>query len=197
MATGKSKRRVKRMIATQRLTRSQTLGSRMALRNQKLSTLLQIPPELRNIIYSYVLKGHQWAVVQPCDCHKPRHDDIALLRFCRQVHAESALLAYTLDTFFLRDINTNIKEINAFLAARSVPQLQVMRSISLGYSKSAASEDAKFQGFSFLDKMPHLRTLNIQHNGYRSRVRVNGNDLQVLTRSRHGTRPIIRTLESH
>jgi len=79
------------------------------LQNQRSSPLLQLPGELRNTIYAHVLGNHSIDVQEEYWPQRFRisispfqvqpHHITALLRTCRQIHAETHLLPFTLNIF--------------------------------------------------------------------------------------------------
>jgi hypothetical protein len=71
-------------------------------RNQQASLLLQLPPKIRNMIYTYVFSGLFWII--PRHKHQLASDrNLALLFVSRQIHSETALLPYALSIFVLNN----------------------------------------------------------------------------------------------
>ncbi|XPS70397.1 beta transducin [Ascochyta lentis] len=70
-------------------------------RNQENSPLLGLPPELRNMVYKYVLGGNTYLV--GLDGSFPAKFELALLVVCRQITAEAHLLPYAYNTFSFID----------------------------------------------------------------------------------------------
>ncbi|KAH7076567.1 hypothetical protein BKA63DRAFT_382676, partial [Paraphoma chrysanthemicola] len=79
--------------------------------NQRTCSFLHLPPEIRNLIYSYVLGGRTITLGR-CSCtafwgEKPRQlgspvfHDTALLSTCRQIHTEAHMLPFQLNRFSL------------------------------------------------------------------------------------------------
>jgi hypothetical protein len=71
-----------------------------SLRNQCESPLLRLPGEIKNQVYEYALGGKTWTIWRGQDdvCNK-RKDALALLRVCRQLHADTAALPFKLSIF--------------------------------------------------------------------------------------------------
>lgn len=90
--------------------------------NQRNSRLLRLPAELRNQIYKYVLGGHRLllATTQPRLCSYDPIPHFALLKVCSQIHAEAALLLYSLNIFYF---SIDASRTNAFLSSISTSQL--------------------------------------------------------------------------
>jgi len=97
--------------------------------NQRNSPLLRLPAELRNQIYKYALGGHIVLLGTTHELVYPRKPRLypeepishfALLRVCSQIHAEAALLPYSLNIFHFF---TDPSSINAFMSSISTSQL--------------------------------------------------------------------------
>jgi len=93
--------------------------------NQSNSRLLRLPAELRNQIYKYVLGGHRLllATTQPRLCSHDPIPHFALLKVCSQIHAEAALLLYSLNIFYF---STDASRTNAFLSSISTSKLEAL-----------------------------------------------------------------------
>ena len=75
-----------------------------ARQNQRDSPLLRLPPEIRNQIFEYALGGHTiWLQDAPKwrrgVKHKKTRNLLALLAVSRQAYAETAMIAFSLNTF--------------------------------------------------------------------------------------------------
>jgi hypothetical protein len=71
--------------------------------NSLSSDLLRLPPEVRMMIWSYALSGQTIKLApkrRPLEMVVWSHDRFPLLRVCRQVYSEAAILPYTLNTFY-------------------------------------------------------------------------------------------------
>jgi hypothetical protein len=85
------------------------LTSRNSVKSNQESPLLRIPPEIRNRIWEYALGGKnfrqqprgrkQMFVPMP----RERVNASALLRTCRQIYAETALIPFAVNTFSVND----------------------------------------------------------------------------------------------
>ncbi|KAF1932399.1 uncharacterized protein M421DRAFT_417117 [Didymella exigua CBS 183.55] len=89
------------------LCTSHIMSKMERLRKSTASPLLSLPAELRNTIWSHVLKGNTfnikcsvripWGVTVSNTTISPH--SLALLQTCRQIHAETRLLPFTLNIF--------------------------------------------------------------------------------------------------
>ena len=151
-------------------------------RNQSESPLLQLPAELRNIIYTYVLQEHSRVAAFPLRNTGPRRYPLALLFVCRQIHAETALLPYALNTFLVGDITCYIDDALGFLRNRSPAQLRSIQYLYIYYNihGSIRGVNSTMDGFKFLDMLPRLRTLQIRHDSYDMLVRIDGDEIQCF-----------------
>jgi hypothetical protein len=75
------------------------------------SALLSLPPEIRNRIWAYALGGHDFRQVYNPRLRyvfrpKPheRSNLFTILRVCRQIYAETALLPYNVNVFSVHDL---------------------------------------------------------------------------------------------
>jgi hypothetical protein len=73
----------------------------------------------------------------------PIQDGLALLRVCRQIHAEAALLPYALNTFVFW---TFISDLQAFLYGRKKEQIAALRNVQWGSDTKTAVEWMKVLG---------------------------------------------------
>jgi hypothetical protein len=76
----------------------------IALRNQQTSPLLRLSAELRNQIYFHVLHVGTWtpnATAHASTSATPKGHYVSILSVCRQLHHETSLLPFRLDTFSL------------------------------------------------------------------------------------------------
>jgi hypothetical protein len=66
-----------------------------------MSILLRLPPELRNIIYAYVLRSEKFEIPYGLLRERKGTDKhpLALLLSCSQINKETAMLPYILSTF--------------------------------------------------------------------------------------------------
>ncbi|KAI4647763.1 hypothetical protein J4E93_004173 [Alternaria ventricosa] len=104
--------------------------------NQENSPLLQLPAELRNRIYKFVLHDHRPVYVDipalsdefgnfgPRDNTRGKQ---ALLCTCRQVHSEAPMMYFALNTFQF-DLDTSLIEFTRSLTAE---QLSAVKSIDM------------------------------------------------------------------
>ncbi|KAF7671513.1 hypothetical protein GT037_010325 [Alternaria burnsii] len=77
---------------------------KIARENQQDSLLLRLPPELRCLVFEYVLGGNTYEIRYHQKSEAVKHTTIskhalALLSVCRQIFAETALLPFGLNTF--------------------------------------------------------------------------------------------------
>ncbi|CAN9321678.1 unnamed protein product [Alternaria sp. RS040] len=77
---------------------------KIARENQQDSLLLRLPPELRCLVFEYVLGGNTYEIRYHQKSEAVKNTTIskhalALLSVCRQIFAETALLPFSLNTF--------------------------------------------------------------------------------------------------
>ncbi|KAJ4287295.1 beta transducin [Kalmusia sp. IMI 367209] len=107
--------------------------SDLAQKNQLVSPFLQLPAEVRNRIYEFVLSDekfeisheNQYLIIGKSERKKRAY--LALLLVSRQIYAETALLPFSLNTFHANEPHHMIRCTNKFsLAARqSVISIQL------------------------------------------------------------------------
>jgi hypothetical protein len=117
----------------------------IAQRNATSSPLLRLPPEIRNMIYTLIIDVNT-VVFTKAGLGRGRHpiqDGLALLRVCRQIHAEAALLPYALNTFVFW---TFISDLQAFLYGRKKEQIAALRNVQWGSDTKTAVEWMKVLG---------------------------------------------------
>ncbi|KAF1833308.1 hypothetical protein BDW02DRAFT_599196 [Decorospora gaudefroyi] len=138
---------------------------------QRNNLLLRLPAELRNRIYNHVLGGRTYRFKDTFRTSQARLDHrgeqhiLGLLYVCRQIHFETALLPYTLNTFSFRDLDISLEP---FLRHRSPSQIRSIHSLELvtyragqmwasiiGFSKGLSSE------LRMLGRLPNLQQLRI------------------------------------
>lgn len=99
--------------------------------NAASSPLLRLPPEIRNMIYTLIIDVNI-VVFTEAGLGRGRHpiqDGLALLRVCRQIHAEAALLPYALNTFVFWTFTSDLR---AFLYGRKREQIAAMQKVQWG-----------------------------------------------------------------
>jgi hypothetical protein len=107
--------------------------SRFSARNNQKSPLLRLPPEIRNRIWKYAVGGNtiksvdiglwrgDYRLKLPTSEQLPTSEPghvFALLRTCRQIYAETAVLPYTDNTFSfcsVRSMRYGLKHVKAHL----------------------------------------------------------------------------------
>ena len=110
----------------------------IAQRNATSSPLLRLPPEIRNMIYTLIIDVVT-VVFTKARLGRGRHpiqDGLALLRVCRQIHAEAALLPYAFNTFVFWGTTLSLK---TFLDGRNKEQIAAMRKVQWGSDGSATA----------------------------------------------------------
>jgi hypothetical protein len=85
---------------------------------------MRLPAELLNEIYKYALGGNDWRVHSSGPSHPHM---LALLKVCRQIHAEAALLPYQPHKFYLYSVAEATHFLNHCLPA----QAQEIRAIEI------------------------------------------------------------------
>ncbi|KAH8731111.1 hypothetical protein GQ44DRAFT_755879 [Phaeosphaeriaceae sp. PMI808] len=95
------------------------IGDELAIcpKNSQRSALLRLPLDIRTMIWEYVLESGEIIKLFPIACvrhskiPKPTHR-FQLLRVCRQIYVEAALLPYTLNTFSFVDVGDYARSFN-------------------------------------------------------------------------------------
>ncbi|KAH8629752.1 hypothetical protein IG631_14329 [Alternaria alternata] len=111
----------------------------MAQRNATSSPFLRLPPEIRNMIYTHIIDVVT-VVFTKAGLGRGRHpvqDGLALVRVCRQIHAEAGLLPYALNTFVFWTFTSVLR---VFLDRRKEEQIAVMRNVLWGSEIKTAGE---------------------------------------------------------
>jgi hypothetical protein len=94
---------------------------------QRNNLILRLPAELRNRIYVHVLGGRTYRFKDTVATSRARLDTkgekhvLGLLYVCRQIHFETALMPYTLNTFSFREFDISLEP---FLRQRSPSQIR-------------------------------------------------------------------------
>lgn len=82
---------------------TKVLNSPSARHNQRESSLLKLPAEIRNIIFRYALSGVEYKIKEDDNLSMrnivTQPDALALLAVCRQIYSETALLPFSLNIF--------------------------------------------------------------------------------------------------
>jgi hypothetical protein len=112
-------------------------------RNGEESPLLRLPAELRNKIYEYAIGGH---VIELFDSTKKPHYNMlsqadghytalanptVLSKICRQLHSETALLPYSLNTF-----HGHLRRIHRFLKGLTKAQREQIKSVEIFFIRT-------------------------------------------------------------
>ncbi|KAH4026154.1 hypothetical protein HBH92_173620 [Parastagonospora nodorum] len=146
---------------TDRVTRSQTLHERITPRNQLESPLLQLPPEMRNMIYTYVFKDLVWGMFEWRRQSSSSLNRLALLKTCRQISVEAALLPFAHGIFDIGWERPSKGHMIGLLGELSAKQLGAIRHISALYgSKVGKRMKSTFQ---VLAVVPRLRCIQLRH----------------------------------
>ena len=143
-------------------------------RNQTDSPLLNLPPELRNMIYSYTLSIGTWTIaprayawINDDDLDTEAIKTLSLLSACRQIYHDTFLLPFILNAFFFRF--ANIPQFLAKLTARQRCAItHFTLEMALDFSTVNPSlyfmwdEDSiKYQHLEVLTQLPGLRRLEL------------------------------------
>jgi len=134
------------------------------LHNQRESPLLQMPPEIRNMIYTYVFKGLNWRIYKTkwsIERLERRRNDLALLGTCRQISAETALLPFVLGRFDFRWFKFSTESGIGLFKTISAAQLGAIQSISRFYLSTTESELRR--NLNILTVLPNLRCIELRH----------------------------------
>jgi len=127
--------------------------------NQLRSPFLRLPAELRNRIYGYTLAYGTLEVPSWSQWGQLPLLDVGLLRTCRQIHAETTMLFYSLNTFRLNN-NMDLVTLTACLNAE---KRSVIRRLDLNLRAALAINDAMRHGCGCpkLRLFPSLESIHI------------------------------------
>ena len=137
--------------------------------NQLRSPLLRLPAELRNLIYHYALGN---CTLTFSDDYKPRlcqHDTprlcqrdkpaFPLLAVCVQIHAEAALLPYSLNTFVI----ATAEVLNTFSATTPPSFIQAIKKLDIDYW-TVSSQWATEKSLASLKRFKGLEEVTFCHS---------------------------------
>ncbi|KAF2830992.1 hypothetical protein CC86DRAFT_272702, partial [Ophiobolus disseminans] len=140
--------------------------------NNQASPLLRLPSEIRNKIWHLVLGGklirdtrygirdHSVLMLRPCEREKP----FELLRTCRQIYAETALLPFSANTFSWNLSNQMKSSLSAFRKfqgnqLREVQFELVSRDMRADYNRNRAR--GMFSRVDHRKQLPSLQHIKI------------------------------------
>ena len=123
------------------------------------SPLLRLPGEIRNMIFGWVFRGVEYGLANgywpydevvrmQIDNQSGRHTfrDFNLLRVCRQVHAETALLPYSLGSFDIPGVDQSLcyyerlQALEGFMKRRTEEQIDAISRLTFDGSRDDESE---------------------------------------------------------
>jgi hypothetical protein len=116
------------------------------------------------MIYSYVFKGLKWRIYKTkwsIERLERRRNYLALLRICRQVSAETALLPFFLGKFDFRWSRFSAESGIGLFKNISAAQLGATQSISR-FCLAPTESDLRHD-FKILTVLPHLRCIELRH----------------------------------
>jgi hypothetical protein len=154
-------------------------------RNQHVSPFLQLPAEIRNMIYTHTLQGNMLIIARKAGRvvglrSHPRGNASGLLYVCRQIYYESAALLFANSTLRLGHMPMRPDSKGRESLLKHTPaELQSTRSIYF----LSDSHDRPINDFEFLDMFPKLRTMQIRHVWHDSLVNITTNALEVVSKN--------------
>jgi len=93
-------------MTTQPKTRTQAVLTKDSTEaNQANSTLLRLPPELRNRVYQYAFYGYFKVYHKEYLTHRCRQSSKALNGTCLQIRSEATPLLYSISTFYFKRVS--------------------------------------------------------------------------------------------
>ncbi|KAF2036020.1 hypothetical protein EK21DRAFT_106853 [Setomelanomma holmii] len=127
-------------------------------RNARKSPLLQLPAEVKNEIYGYVIGGRDINLAGYRTVH---HPDIALLVVCRQIYQDTRLLPFALN----HGTVTNLLglKVDCLFLFKDFQRLSI-RHVRLEQAWSVVHEcldDMETQGLSFRDILPGVVSVHL------------------------------------
>ncbi|KAF2132508.1 hypothetical protein P153DRAFT_308829 [Dothidotthia symphoricarpi CBS 119687] len=164
-------------------------------RNITESSLLRLPPELRNRIYEYALGGMNinidygyldWVVIDklhnydiyPMDNAIIWNTNYSLFHVCRQVYSETCLLAYKLNTFIVSDD----LGLSMWVHMRKQAQLDAIRTVRVS---SCVLNTGWGPWEDFVDMFSRLETLVLECHD-RHYLKAGPGDIQAGVNKRQG-----------
>jgi hypothetical protein len=142
------------------------------MQNRQSSPLLRLPPELRNQIYEYVLGGEIYYLLDSSGrmiliknryngARRPQKHCFALLETCRQLHAETASLPSSLNTFASSSLT-----IANFFSKLTTAQQEAVKGVRLYLQWYLKLEWSETLGgdidFAFLGGLGGLRIVDVR-----------------------------------
>jgi hypothetical protein len=155
-----------------------------ATKTQKAFPFLQLPAEIRNIIYSYyVIQGKMLVTPENAIYARnhmlPRQNELALLYVCRKIHQESASFLFARNVLHLGDHPMHpSSKAWPMLYNRTSAGLQSTKSIYFLYG---VHPKRPMDDLQFLDRFPELRTLQVRHTWHDSLVNITADALEVIS----------------
>lgn len=178
-----------RLTTSQHEERGNYANSRCSVNKNQQSPLLRLPPEIRNKIWTIALgdmifipnrdwfaRPYLWVAANP-----PRNHRLALLRTCRQVFCETALIPYKINTFIvpryikLRSFLRRMKTAHR----RAVSTLQVEHSMSYGNPLTHVPLLSLLTGLERLKVVVTGYSNNVQNERYLSALKDQLSDLKA------------------
>ncbi|KAH8733005.1 hypothetical protein GQ44DRAFT_766072 [Phaeosphaeriaceae sp. PMI808] len=142
-------------------------------RNQRESSLLRLPAEIRNIIYEYVLGGRTYRFKDALhfkharlNTNGERHT-LGLLSVCHQIYSEASLLPYSLNTFSFREFEMSLRP---FLHHRHLAHFRAIKSIELVTYQAArmwaapacfSPDFTEIREMGILRRLPNLKEIRV------------------------------------
>lgn len=117
---------------------SLTLAGQHQTSSQQTSALLNLPPELRNRIYSLALTSP--SKITPAKTGHLKHP--ALLQTCTQIRTEATQMWFARNAFQLPLNPSNLANLHSFLESSGKANLAVLQSLTLQYTVCAAAGDS-------------------------------------------------------
>ena len=140
------------------------------VKNNQNSPLLRLPPEIRNRIWEYSL-GHsifRTQVFRSGRSHKAKLTPptsepsvgVALLRCCRQIYSEAALMPIRLNTLAFSNV-LHIKKATKLLKAHQRKQITMIRVEVSPYGSWASACCSQFVANTITKTLPALKNIEV------------------------------------
>jgi hypothetical protein len=146
-------------------------------RTQQDSPLLRLPAELRNTIYTYVLQGQIWVAPRRLSFMagpSPPPNYMALLHVCREMHADTRFLPFSLGLFNFGNIDIDSA---ANAAMFNAAQFGAIRSLAFTYTSNMRRLGPRI--LQILAPLVRVRKVRLETALYDAIVRVEKDEIIV------------------
>jgi hypothetical protein len=151
-------------------------------RNYQESDFLNLPPEIRNLIYNFVVT--EPPTIRIRKNQRPSNIDLRLLRVCRQIYAETAALPYAANVFEFSDLPTLVR----WQRGRELGQLAAIKVIKVDEAVEQITEDGDVTREPMTDVITAHGAIKAETNYYDARYWKNN---AVIVAARRGLKIVM------